>query len=39
MHGFNPSSRAAYDNLYTPTANFYTTMLLGRALLIHSVKR
>ena len=26
-HGFNPS----YDNLYPPTANFYTTMSLGRA--------
>ena len=37
MHGFNPSSRATYENMYPSTVNFY--MSLGRALLIYSVKR
>ena len=37
-HGFNPSSRATYTNLYPSTANFYKAMLIGRAL-VNSVKR
>ena len=28
-HGFNPSSRATYANLYPSTTNFYTTMSVG----------
>ena len=33
--GFNPSSRATYTNFYPSTANFYTTMSVGRALLLN----
>ena len=33
--GFNPSSRATYEKFYPSTANFYTTMSVGRSLLLN----
>ena len=33
--GYNPSSRATYEKFYPSTANFYTTMSVGRALLLN----
>ena len=33
--GFNPSSRATYTIFHPSTNNFYTTMSVGRALLLN----
>ena len=36
--GFNPSSRATYTIFHPSIINFYTTMSVGRALLLNPVK-